>query len=222
MYLSLSAPADAPAYFFIRANQFVRADDAALQPQDIIVNAQDEGTTLKISLCFLRGDGRATPLLGDPGTYVGSVTLDDSRLRAPVTIPLTITMQFINGGLLLWLYAAAVIPAIWCVWVISTRRDRRQRAFSLCIFKWMLEVRGVVSVVGGGVAAFAVYTATYLRDPTWGSSALQPLTLYGAMFSAFVTTAGLAHLAAGTGGTDDESGSGNNAGARNDGSVDSA
>jgi hypothetical protein len=112
------------------------------------------------------------------------------RSRGVVTVPLIVTMQFINGGLLLWLYAAAVIPATWCVWVISTRRDRGQRAFSLGIIRWMLQVRGIVSVVGGGVAAFAVYTATYLRDPTWGSSALQPLTLYGAMFSAFVTTSG--------------------------------
>jgi hypothetical protein len=220
LYLDLSAPTVAPTYFAIHANQFVRTDDSTLQPQDIIASAQDDGTTLEINLCFLRGDGRTTPLLGDPGTYVGSVTVDDSRLQAPVTIPLIVTMQFINGGLLLWLYAAAVIPAIWSVWVISTRRDRRQGAFSLDIIRWMLQVRGIVSVVGGGVAAFAVYTATYLRDPTWGSSALQPLALYGAMFSAFVTTAGLAHLTAGTGGTDGESGSGSDAGAHNDGSLD--
>ena len=202
LYLELSAPVAPPTYFAMQVNQFTRADDATLQPHDIIANAQDDGTTLKINLCFLRGDGHAVTLLGDPGTYIGSITVDDSRLQAPVTIPLIVTMQFINGGLLLWLYVAAVIPAIWCVWVISTVRDRTKGAFSVDIIRWMIQVRGIVSVVGGGVAAFAVYTATYLRDPTWGSSALQPLTLYGAMFSAFVTTSGLAHLTAGSGGTD--------------------
>jgi hypothetical protein len=197
VYLDLSTPAATSSYFWVRADQFVRSDDATLFANDIVASAHGDGSALQVDLCFIRGNGHTTPTLGDPGSYMGSVTVDDSRLRAPITIPITVTIQFINGTLLIWLYVAAIIPGIWCLWVLNTQRDGTCGAFDLKIFDWLVEVSGVVSVVAGAVAAFAVYIATYLRDPTWGSSALQPLTLYGAMFSAFVTTAGITHLTAG-------------------------
>lgn len=103
-------------------------------------------------------------------------------------------MQYPNGLFLLWLYFGAVIPGAWCVWVIKAKRDGSGSAFSETFLTWASQIDGVVAIVAGGVSSFAVYMAVYLRDPTWGSSALQPLTLYGGMFSAFVTTSGLASL----------------------------
>jgi hypothetical protein len=191
--LSLSTVPKGSAFFQIRTNPFLRADDATLTPQYIFSRAWRDGETLILSVCLERN----TPgpaILGAPGSYEGSVTIDDSRLSAPVTVPITVTMQYTNGVFLLWLFFAAVIPGAWCVWVLRTKREGTARALSLDFLKWFGTVNGLVAVVAGGVAAFAVYTAVYLRDPTWGSSALQPLTLYGGMFSAFVTTSGLASL----------------------------
>jgi hypothetical protein len=190
--LSLSAvPRGSPA-FHVTLNQFLRSDDASLNSDDIAVNANRVGKMLVLSVCFDR-DVKNHPL-GDPGSYSGSVTVDDSRLSSPVIVPLTVTMQYSNWAFLLWLYFAAVIPGIWCVWVLRSGRNGTQSAVSPDFFGWARSVSGLVALVSGGIAAFAVFTAVYFRDPTWGYSGLQPVTLYGAMFSAFVTTSGLASL----------------------------
>jgi hypothetical protein len=193
LYLAMSAPATGARYFSIHADPFTRTDDATLANADILTRATSDGNTLIVTVCFIRE--KAGLSLGDPGSYTGSVTLDDSRLGSAVTIPVTVTMQYVHGMLLIWLYVAAVLPGIWCLWVLKTSRDGREPAISREIFAWLRTVNGAVSVAAGSIAALSVYIATYLRDPTWGSSTIQPLALYGAMFSAFVTTAGLAQLA---------------------------
>jgi hypothetical protein len=190
--LSLSAvPRGGPA-LHVTQNQFLRSDDASLNPNDIAVNAKRVGKVLVLSVCFDRNV--INQPLGDPGSYSGSVTVDDSRLSSPVIVPLTVTLQYSNWAFLLWLYFAAAIPGIWCVWVLRSGRNGTDSALSLEFFTWARTVSGLVALVAGGIAAFAVFTAVYLRDPTWGYSGLQPVTLYGGMFSAFVTTSGLASL----------------------------
>jgi hypothetical protein len=190
--LSLSGVPRGGLAFRVTQNQFLRSDDASLNPDDIDVNATRVGKVLVLSVCFDR-NVKNHPL-GDPGSYSGSVTVDDSRLSSPVIVPLTVTLQYANWAFLLWLYFAAAIPGIWCVWVLRSARNGREKALSRHFFTWAGTVSGLVALVAGGIAAFAVYTALYLRDPTWGYSGLQPVTLYGAMFSAFVTTSGLASL----------------------------
>jgi hypothetical protein len=193
IYLDLSSQATGPPYFAVHTDPFVRDDDAVLVDSQIMTHAQSDGKTLILTVCFIREKQHSS--LGDPGVYTGSVTIDDSRLKSAVTVPITVTLQYIHGILLLWLYLLVLIPGTWCLWVIKTSREGDNPFLDRSIWHWFKTVNGVVSVVAGGVAAFGVYVATYLRDPTWGSSALQPLALYGAMFSAFVTTAGLAQLA---------------------------
>jgi hypothetical protein len=190
--LSLSAVPRGGTAFHVAQNQFLRSDDASLNPDDIAVNANRVGKVLVLSACFDRNV--ANQALGDPGSYSGSVTIDDSRLGSPVIIPLTVTLQYANWAFLLWLYFAAAVPGIWCVWVLRSARNGTENALSLEFFTWAKTVSGLVALVAGGIAAFAVFTAVYLRDPTWGYSGLQPVTLYGGMFSAFVTTSGLASL----------------------------
>jgi hypothetical protein len=189
--LSLSPAPSTATSFSAHANQFLRADGASLNLSDIAPTAVSDGQTLILTVCFERY--KQGPL-GDPGSYTGSVTIDDGKLKAPVIIPMTVTMQYSNGVFLLWLYFAAIIPGAWCVWVLRSNRDGGSGAFTLDFFKWAVTVNGLVALVAGSVAAFAVYTGVYLRDPTWGYSGLQPLTLYGGMFSAYVTTSGLASL----------------------------
>lgn len=192
-YLDLNAAPVGPASFTTRTNAFVRSDDAPLSPAEIHAKAERVGTTLLVSVCFTR-TGSTQTNLGDPGSYLGSVTVDDGRLTTPVTIPMTVTMQYTNGVFLLWLLLGAIVPGAWCIWVIRKKRGNGSRAFSTDFFNWAFSIDGVIAIVVGSVTAFSVYMAVYLRDPTWGSSALQPLTLYGSMFSAFVTTSGLASL----------------------------
>lgn len=189
--LSLSPAPATGASFKAHANQFLRADGASLNLSDVTPTAVSDGQTLILTVCFDRD--KQVPL-GDPGSYTGSVTIDDSRLKAPVTIPVTVTMQYSNGVFLLWLLFAAIVPGAWCVWVLRSNRDGGAGAFTLDFFRWAVTVNGLVALVAGSVAAFAVYNAVYLRDSTWGYSGLQPLTLYGGMFSAYVTTSGLASL----------------------------
>jgi hypothetical protein len=195
LYFNLSTAASGPPYFHTMTGAFVRADDASLSlAHNEVVSAMSDGSTLILYVCFNRSTNPKA-YLGDPGSYTGSVTIDDSRLSAPVTVPITVTMQYPNGVFLLWLYFGAIIPGAWCLWVIKGKRDGDLPALGLLAFlKWVFSVDGLIAVVTGSVAAFAVYVAVYLRDPTWGSSALQPLTLYGGMFSAFVTTANIASL----------------------------
>jgi hypothetical protein len=198
LYLDLSKTMSSPTYFHVLVNPFTRADDASLQDpgRNIVARAVSDGRTLLLNVCFRRS-GNQHKDLGDPGSYVGSVTIDDRRLVAPVTVPITVTMQYPNGVFLLWLYAAAIIPGAWCLWVIKDKPTGTDNALSPKFFKWLITVNGAIAVVAGSVAAFTVYVAVYLRDPTWAATALQVLTLYGAMFSAFVTTAGIASLTAG-------------------------
>ena len=183
-------------YFHVRVNPFVRTDDAQLRDtgQNIVAIAKSDRKTLQLTACFWRSGNRSTNL-GDPGTYAGSVTIDDRSLVTPVTVPITVTMEYPNGTFLIWLWVGAIIPGAWCLWVLRDKQQGTRPAFSRQFIGWLLTISGLVSVVVGSVAAFAVYVAVYLRNQTWGSSALQALTLYGAMFSAFVTTGGIASLA---------------------------
>jgi hypothetical protein len=189
--LSLSPAPSTGTSFKVHANQFLRADGASLNLSDVTPTAVSDGQNLILTVCFARDK---TAPLGDPGSYTGSVTIDDSKLKAPVTIPITVTMQYSNGVFLLWLVLAAIVSGAWCVWVLRSNRDGSTGAFTRDFFSWAKTVNGLVALVAGSVAAFAVYNAVYLRDPTWGYSGLQPLTLYGGMFSAYVTTSGLASL----------------------------
>jgi hypothetical protein len=173
-----------------RPDPFLRSDDAPLNQQDIFITSTVEGTNALVDVCFDRSGDE----LGGPGTYIGSVTLTDPHLAAQVTIPMTATMQYVHGGFLLWLVAAAIIPGAWLLWISKTSPSDRPTFFvGWAWFDWMLEPAGLIAVVTGSVAAFSVYVATYLKNPTWGASAYQSIALYGAMFSAFIATSHIAY-----------------------------
>lgn len=176
----------------VTVDDFRRADDGRLYLKDVVAHAYADGSTVRLMVCF----GRQNNHLGDPGTYAGSVTIDDARLVAPVTVPLTVTMQYVHGFILLWLFLPVIVPGAWVLWVLNTRREHTANAFAVReLLKWVRTVGGLVAVVTATVASVGVYVATFLRDPTWGASALEPLSLFGAMFSAFVTTGGITQLA---------------------------
>lgn len=194
LYLDLSNTLNGPTRLNTRVDTFRRDDDGRLSTERVVPDASADGQTVQLSLCIGRADDR----LGDPGSYTGSITLDDSRLANAVTVPITVTMQYVHGVVLWWLFAAVILPGTWALWVLHTQRQQNKPAFAMKdLLTWVLSVGGITSITSGTVAACAVYIATYVRDPTWGSSALQPVTLFGAIFSAFVTTAGLTQLTRG-------------------------
>lgn len=192
VYLDLTGSVATPGTALLtRIDTFRRPDDGQLRSDLIVPKAVVTGRTVILTVCF----GRVHDHLGDPGTYSGSITIDDPRLTTAVTVPFTVTMQYLHESVLLWLLLLAMVPGTWVLWVVHTSRKPAQRAVDAPeMGRWLISVEGVVSVAAGGVAATSVFIGTYLRDPTWGSSALQPITLYGAMFSAFVTTAALTQI----------------------------
>lgn len=191
VYLNLSGTVATPTTpLYNRVGTFRRADDGRLNERNIVANVVIAGRTAILTVCFGRVDDR----LGDPGTYNGSVTIDDARLSAAVTIPFTLTMQYPHPWVAGWLFLA-LLPGTWVLWIVHTSRQPTRQALDLRrLRRWLFSVEGVVSVATGAVAAASVFIATYLRDPTWGSSSLQPITLFGAMFAAFTTTAGLTQI----------------------------
>jgi len=192
VYLDLTGNVATPGTALLtRIDTFRRPDDGQLRTDLIVPKAVVTGRTVILTVCF----GRVHDHLGDPGTYTGSITIDDPRLTTAATVPFTVTMQYLHESVLLWLLLLAMLPGTWVLWVVHTSRKPAQRAVDPReMGRWLMSVEGVVSVAAGGVAATSVFIGTYLRDPTWGSSALQPITLYGAMFSAFVTTAALTQI----------------------------
>jgi hypothetical protein len=189
--LDLSGDLPNGSALHVTADTFRRDDDGRLSTERVVPNATVFGRTVQLVLCLGRADAR----LGDPGLYRGSVTLDDSRLANSVTVPIAVTMQFVHGAVLWWLFLPIIVPGTWVLWVLRTQRGSEDPALAFReIWRWIRQVGGVGSVVSGTVAAVGVYIGTYVRDQTWGSSALQPVTLFGAMFSAFITTAGLTQL----------------------------
>jgi hypothetical protein len=186
----------------VRVDPFRRDDDARLHQKvsnptatddDVAASALVRGREVEALVCF----GREGDELGDPGLYAGSITLTDPRLSSEVTVPVTVTLQYVHGVILLWLLLPVVVPGVWLLWVTKTAATNRHYAFDgRSMFSWLRTVGGVVSVTTGVVAAFSVYVGTYLLDDTWGSGPYQVLSLYGAMFSAFVATAGIAHAGA--------------------------
>jgi hypothetical protein len=191
-------------YLEVRVDSFRRSDDARLNArifsaksgdQDDLIQAfaKPDGREIRLEVCFGRQGGR----LGNPGTYSGSVTLTDLRLASDVSVPVTVTLQYTHGAVLLWLILLVAVPGTWLLW-LTKRPDTNsdESALNWDWLTWLKTVGGVIATATGTVAAFSVYVATYLKDPTWGTSPYQLIGLYGAMFSAFVATSGIAHASA--------------------------
>jgi hypothetical protein len=176
----------------VRVDTFRRGDDGRLDPKFILITSSVDGESVLLDVCFDRvGDH-----LGNPGTYLGSVTVVDPRLAGQVTIPITVTMQYVHEFRLLWLLVWGIIPGSWLLWMSKGRESEEPFFLSWRWFDWMLTPSGIIAVTTGSVAAFSVFVATYLKNPTWGASPTQSIALYGSMFSGFVATSHIAHAGA--------------------------
>jgi hypothetical protein len=126
LHLDLSATPAGPSHLTVRADAFRRADDARLSSERIVPTATIIGRTVRLSVCFGRKDDR----LGDPGMYDGSVTIYDARLGNEISVPITVSMQYIHGVVLLWLFGVVVLPGAWVLWVLRTKREQSGAALA--------------------------------------------------------------------------------------------
>lgn len=133
---------------------------------------------------------RRSDRLGPPGSYVGTVSLVDEQVGR-VDTPVTVTMSYPIWQWPLAMLVFLLVPALGYVWLLKgsflgtqnvplSLRDFHDYAFSR---------NHVIAVGSGAAAALSLFSATYLRSPTWGTDAVQALALFGSMFAAFVASA---------------------------------
>jgi hypothetical protein len=149
-----------------------------------------------VTICARRHDSHGT--LGAPGTYTGIVSVAGADV-VRTDIPIVVTLSYPAWQVVLELLALVLIPAAWYLWILHDSADpaKNQRmVLNWGLVQYTLRRVGFLSLAVGSLAAFSVYSATYLRNATWGSSVTQWLSLYGAMFTAFITAAGGVHLGA--------------------------
>ena len=137
-----------------------------------------------LRICFDPGSGRRVI----PGTYVGTVSIDDDTLKEPAVASAQVTLKHPDPWAPLVLIAAAIVLAT----AFKSLADRD----TYNLPHWLRQRKNILALQFGIVAVALVY-ATFLRSPDWGANGiLDAGALFGAAFSAHL--AGLtAHQAAG-------------------------
>jgi putative Ig domain-containing protein len=172
---------------------FLRSDQTALPASQIRVAAWYQSGRVVLELCVQRSGLK----LADPGTYVGTVSIVDSRVDR-VDVPITITFSYPTWQYVLELLVLAVFAGSWYIWVLQDKQPE-DLAVSWGFVRWCGSMIGVLSIGAGVVAALSVYNASYLNSASWGYTASQPLSLLGAMFTAFLAGAATVHIGAAAG-----------------------
>jgi hypothetical protein len=137
-----------------------------------------------LRLCFDPGSGRRVI----PGTYVGTVSIDDESLKEPAVASAQVTLKYPDPCGPLVLIALGVVLAT----AFKALADRD----TYNLPHWLRQRKNILALQYGIVAVALVYAA-FLRSPDWGTNGLLDMgALFGAAFSAHL--AGLtAHQAAG-------------------------
>jgi hypothetical protein len=125
---------------------------------------------------------------------VGTVSIVDSRVSR-VDVPITVTLSYPTWQFVLELLVLAVFAGSWYIWVLQDK-EPEEMAINWGFIKWCGSMIGVLSIGAGVVAALSVYNASYLNSASWGYAANQPLSLLGAMFTAFLAGAATVHIGA--------------------------
>jgi hypothetical protein len=175
---------------------FIRDDQEPLPGDRVSVASWVQNGRILLKLCVQRSG----PGFADPGTYQGTVSIVDPRVGR-VDVPIVVTLSYSSWQWIMALLVLAVLAGAWYVWVLQAKKPA-QAAIGWGFVDFYVTMLGVLSVGAGIVAAFGVYTATYLNSTTWGSSSSQVFVLFGAMFSAFLAGAATVHVGAKAGQAD--------------------
>jgi len=172
----------------MQVNPFLRVDDgdsAQLDPQRIGAEAKVIGRQVLVTVAVMRTDARFAP----SGTYSGTVSIVDPRIER-VDIPLTMTLAYPVWQLPLVVLLLTVPVAVGYLWLLKGSfhggRPDADVKISLGQFDdYAFSRNGILAIGAGTASAVLVFAATYLRAPTWGSSFVDAISLFGAMFAAF-------------------------------------
>ena len=184
------------------------ADASDIPARRIFVNATVESLRLvALRICVDRDgpiESTAQEKVDDedpspphPGTYVGDVTITDRRVST-ITVPITIKLAYSRWPYvaLLW-YFVALVGSVY-VWALREKRGETDLMFSFSsigkLGQWSSRWGGIVSIIAGSIGALTVFVASYLQSPDWGNGVEQILSLFGAMFTAFVTAGTAPHV----------------------------
>jgi hypothetical protein len=172
----------------VHVNPFLRTGDgpsAEIDGSRVDATASVTGREVRVALTMRRADVGFAP----PGTYSGTVSIEDPRIER-VNIPLTVSMaypiwQFPLVALLL------VLPvAVINLWLLKGSFASHQGPVSVAQFDdYVFSRNGVLAIGAGVAAAVLVFSSTYLGSLTWGTSFVDFFTLFGAAFAAFTAAA---------------------------------
>jgi hypothetical protein len=172
-------------------------DDAQIPASAIRSRARVVGDEVQVDVCFDRAAMKV-----DPGTYVGTVTIDDPAV-ATTSVGMTLTFSFPFWSRVFALSLVVAFAASCYVFGLRGNRFTAnappflQRATIGEYVEWVCSGTGLLTIVVGAAAAFTAYSATYLQAEDWGKDPAQILSLIGAIASGFVAAGTTGRLAAG-------------------------
>jgi hypothetical protein len=167
---------------FLRIGQ---AESAQLDPSRIDVAAAVSGQQVLVSVTMRRDNATFAPA----GSYAGTISLVDPRIER-VDIPLTVSMAYPIWRLPFVVLLLVLPIAIGYLWLLKGSFHAGSSNTTV-ITLWQFEDyafsrNGILAIGAGAASAALVFSGTYLTSPTWGSSFVDAITLFGAMFAAFV------------------------------------
>jgi hypothetical protein len=172
-------------------------DDAQIPASDVKSRARVVGDEVQVDVCFDRAAAAV-----DPGAYVGTVTIDDPAV-ATTSVGMTLTFSFPCWSRVFALSLAVAFAASFYVFGLRSNRftaDAPQLLRRKTVgeyIDWVRSGNGLLTIVVGGAAGFAAYSAIYLQAEDWGTNPAQVLSLIGGIASGFVAAGTTGRLAAG-------------------------
>jgi hypothetical protein len=125
--------------------------------------------------------------LGSPGTYVGTVSIIDSRVGR-VDVPFNVSLNYPIWQFVLALWMLMLLPATLYVWLLlGSFTDTR---LSIKSFRnWIYGRNAIIALGTGATISFGFVLATYFKAEAWGSEVTEATALFGGAFSGFVAAA---------------------------------
>lgn len=195
------------ATLLAKVEDFVRDDDEQLDldtkaehiPPTAVASGIFDGNSVRLNVCIDRRH-----YIGDPGTYHGTVTVNDSRVVI-LTLPVTLTLSYPYPNVVALLLPVIGVIAAIITWSIREKRQETAGPLNSRFFRWVGTIAGISALAAGTAAMITAFYATYLNSGTWGSNSQQALTLIGTLYLAFVGSATTVHLGSSASGKQDAS-----------------
>jgi hypothetical protein len=160
-----------------QVSEFQRTDGRKFHnPSDQIWAQAIVGARDRVNLLVCLDPGRGRRVI--PGTYVGTVAVDDDSLAEPAVASIQVTLKYPDMWGPLILVAAGALAAI----ALKAASDATTRT----TVAWLGRPTNRAALVYGIAAAAAVYAA-YLRSDDWGANGLLDMgALFAAGFAGFL------------------------------------